>query len=538
MANSAPTRRDLLRLAGMIGGTALAYRSMSALAAPPGPAVSGLRPGMLAGAGAREEVLVLGAGIAGLVAATELRGAGYTVKILEYDRRPGGRSWTIRGGDVIDELGGARQLCRFDEGLYFNPGPMRIPYDHSLFLQYCSINDVALESFAQGNGAAYFHSTTAFGGKPQRAREIQADFEGAVAELLAKSADAGALDDTVGKEDLEILRDALRDWGALDKNHRYAVGAASTGRRGAPFGPPGGGLTAPFGKSQPVALHDILTAGFWQHLATQHSADWAPTMFQPVGGMDRLVRALADKLGPAIQYGAKVTDIEQQDGRVIVRYADLAAGGAMRTTTADWCVCAIPASILGQLRVQVGNAMKAAIDSVWYASSVKVGLQFKRRFWEQDERIYGGMTFTNQSINQIVYPSSGFGSRGKGVLTGAFVAGLGGFQPGASYAMTAQPPEERIRWALREGARIHPQYAAEFDNGVSVAWHRNPGSLGCFAAWHGDDDRAKYEALCAIDGRIVLAGEHCSYLSGWQEGAIASALDAVGRLNKRIHTPA
>ena len=41
-------------------------------------------------------------------------------------------------------------------------------------------------------------------------------------------------------------------------------------------------------------------------------------------------------------------------------------------------------------------------------------------------------------------------------------------------------------------------------------------------------------ALCEIDGRVMLAGEHASYLSGWQEGAILSALDAVERLHRRV----
>ncbi len=43
-----------------------------------------------------------------------------------------------------------------------------------------------------------------------------------------------------------------------------------------------------------------------------------------------------------------------------------------------------------------------------------------------------------------------------------------------------------------------------------------------------------YDALCAIDGRVVLAGEHASYIGGWQEGAVTSALDAVQRLHQRI----
>jgi monoamine oxidase len=49
-----------------------------------------------------------------------------------------------------------------------------------------------------------------------------------------------------------------------------------------------------------------------------------------------------------------------------------------------------------------------------------------------------------------------------------------------------------------------------------------------------DEARARhYDDLCRIDGRIVLAGEHASYLAAWQEGAVTSALDAIDRLHRR-----
>ena len=68
---------------------------------------------------------------------------------------------------------------------------------------------------------------------------------------------------------------------------------------------------------------------------------------------------------------------------------------------------------------------------------------------------------------------------------------------------------------------------------MAVAWHRVPWTLGCAGSWT-DEGRAKhYKGMCEIDNRIVLAGEPCSYLPAWQEGAVLSALDAIGRLHKR-----
>ena len=74
----------------------------------------------------------------------------------------------------------------------------------------------------------------------------------------------------------------------------------------------------------------------------------------------------------------------------------------------------------------------------------------------------------------------------------------------------------------------------EFENGISVGWHREPATLGCFALWSDEARKQHYKNLCALDGRIVLAGEHASYLPAWQEGAVLSALDAIARLHRRV----
>jgi monoamine oxidase len=95
------------------------------------------------------------------------------------------------------------------------------------------------------------------------------------------------------------------------------------------------------------------------------------------------------------------------------------------------------------------------------------------------------------------------------------------------------PPEQRVRKAVEYGSRIHPQYAEEFDNGLAVAWHRSPFALGCFGTWSEQARDQHYDNLCRFDGRIVLAGEHASYLPAWQEGAVTSALDAIDRLQQR-----
>ena len=219
--------------------------------------------------------------------------------------------------------------------------------------------------------------------------------------------------------------------------------------------------------------------------------------------------------------------IQQDVAGVTAHWQDTASGAAGQSR-ADWCVCTIPLSILSQISMNVAPAMAQAISAVPYASVVKIGLQFKRRFWEQDEAIYGGISYTDLPISLISYPASGYNRGGKGVLLGAYT-----FGPYAT-EFTALDPAERIRRAVAYGAQIHPQYAEEFENGMAVGWHRVPWTLGCYGQWTEATRAAHYRDLCAIDGRIVLAGEHASYVPAWQEGAILSSLDAISRLHAKV----
>jgi monoamine oxidase len=511
-------------MVGATAGSAAMYQAMDSLGLAAESPYRG--PIDLQGAPPGASVLVLGAGMAGMTAAYELRNAGYKVQILEYNARAGGRNWTIRGGDNYTELGGATQRCEFDPGLYINPGPWRIPYHHRGVLHYAKRLGVPLEPFFQVNYNAYLHSSSAFGGKPQRYREIKADYQGHVAELLAKATQQNALDATVSKEDQEKLLESLRAWGALDKNFSYTASDFGSERRGYQK-EPGGGLTARPVASQPNSLSDVVNSKLWLGIPSGDSFDMQTALFQPVGGMGRIGEAFGRELGTLITYNAKVTSIRQDDRAVSVTYEDTTKPGSTLTTKADWCVCTIPLPILAQIPLNVGPALAAAISAVPYASAIKVGLQFKRRFWEEDEHIYGGITYTDLPITNIGYPNSGFFSSGKGVLLGAYIWGLNAME------FTAMSPAERVQKVLDYGSQIHPQYKKEFDNGMAVAWHRVPYTLGCYGMWSAESRQKHYDDLCTIDGRVVLAGEHASFIGGWQEGAVTSALDAVARLHQR-----
>jgi len=395
-------------------------------------------------------------------------------------------------------------------------------------LDYCKRLGVALEPFIQLNHNAFLHAAGAFGGVPQRIRDIKTDFQGQISELLAKVTQQGRLDEAVSKEDREILLQALRSWGALDANYAYKANLISGDFRGYARAP-GGGLGAAPVAGEPIDLSDILHSRLWRYLQNFALHTFQATMFQPVGGMDMIGKAFAREVGDLIRFDAKVTRI-QQDGRgVTVTFTDLKSPSTTQQAKADWCVCTIPLPILSQIPIDVDHRMKAAIDAVPYTPSVKIGLQFKRRFWEEDEAIYGGISYTDLPIRQIAYPNTGFNGAGRGVLLGAYL-----FDGPNAYEFTSMRPDERVARAVEFGARLHRQYRTEFENGVAVAWHRVPFVLGCAGNWTDRARAAHYDNLCRIDGRIVLAGEHVSYIPAWQEGAILSSLDAITRLHERV----
>jgi monoamine oxidase len=152
------TRRELIWHAARTGGYAaafLAMRSMDLLANP--LAVS--TPFEIApNVGRGTTVAILGAGIAGMVAAYEMRKAGFDCVLLEARQRPGGRKWAIRRGEKVEFIDGAVQQCSFDNGQYFNAGPARIPWIHKTMLGYCKELGVAMEVEVNTSRSAFLQS--------------------------------------------------------------------------------------------------------------------------------------------------------------------------------------------------------------------------------------------------------------------------------------------------------------------------------------------------------------------------------------------
>ena len=109
----------------------------------------------LLSSGSSDRVAVIGSGLGGLAAACTLAARGRQVTLFEANDWVGGRLLTARNGSTIEEVGGPRLDCRFDEGLYLNAGAGRIPHHHTETLGLCRELSVPLESFVLASRASF-----------------------------------------------------------------------------------------------------------------------------------------------------------------------------------------------------------------------------------------------------------------------------------------------------------------------------------------------------------------------------------------------
>lgn len=478
----------------------------------------------------RRRVIVLGGGNAGLSAAYELRKVGYEVQVLEARSRPGGRCWTVRAGTEETEVGGDRQLCRFADHQYFNAGPMRISHHHTTTLDYCREFQVPLTAFTNFNEAAFIFRK----GQPRRRlREVTADLRGYTTELLAKVVDHGQLDTPLTTEDRERLLEYLRGEGRLDPKLNYIRSGDTSERlnhldhfRGYNISP--GEDEGPRGPIDALDLEALIKGGYAAPNLLDHDLNQQPTMLAPLGGMDRIPRAFAASLGTRIRYETDVREIRRTaEGGVRIILSDRARDNALSEETADFCICALPPHLMARLAHDFSSESDKSLRKVLPDTAGKIALQFRRRFWEEDDNIYGGRSLSDEAISQIYYPCEDYGARGSGVLVGSY-------HFSDRRAEFDLPPAQRERIAIEQGSRIHPQYAAEFESSFSVEWHRIRHNEASWVRWRNNEDfKDVTTQLIKGDAPFFFAGDWLSHLNGWQAGAFVTAHQAVRTLHAR-----
>jgi monoamine oxidase len=511
------SRRQFVQKVGAAGGYGAAHvamRSLGLIAAS--TSVAAAAP-LVPGNGRGRKVVILGAGIAGLVSAYELGKAGYQCIVLEARDRVGGRNWSIRRGTKVEMNDGSSQTCTFDEDQYFNAGPARLPSHHQTILGYCKELGVPLEVEVNMSRSALLQDDDANGGKPIEMRQAINDTRGWASEMLAKCTNRGALDQELTADDKEAFFKFLKDYGDLDGKLKYQ-GSERSGYTAEP----GAGLALGHVR-EPISIKTLMDPLFWNGMMFDEAIDMQPTMFQPVGGMDRIPYAFYAKLKGVVRLGAEVKEIRNGERNVQVAYRDRKSG-KLQTITADYCICTIPPPVLKKIPANFSKPFAQAIGEVVYGASNKIAWQTPR-FWETDRHIYGGLSFVKHDIELIWYPSSGF-FQPSGVLIGCY-----NFEDVAARFMQL-PMAQRFEVSRNTINTLFPGRGPLLQHGITVAWNHIPFNEGPWTHWL-EPDGLTYRTLDKPDGRVYLAGEHMSHINGWQEGAALSAHRVIGMIAAR-----
>jgi monoamine oxidase len=194
---------------------------------------------------------------------------------------------------------------------------------------------------------------------------------------------------------------------------------------------------------------------------------------------------------------------------------------------ADYCLNSIPFQLMSGIPNNFPAEYSRVLREIPRGKLLKVGFQVRERFWEK-EQVYGGISWTTQDITQIWYPCHGI-HRQKGVILGAYV-----FGGDASDRLERLGPAGRLEAAIRQGEKVHPDYRKYIESGVSVAWHRMNHMLGCSSEWSDQHRKEYFATIQAPAGRHYMIGDQVSYHSGWQQGAMHSALHAVADIDRRV----
>ena len=437
-------------------------------------------------------VVVVGAGLAGLAAAVTLARAGTEVRVLEAERRVGGRVLTVR--------------APFDDGLHAEAGGEFVDGGHQILHDFLQAYDLKLVPIPSGQRLFRFDGTLLRG-------ESLSDL----------GAEAAQDDQTIARETARLasrIGDTERPWMSAADLDRHSVGTwlddLNLGRIARTYQQIWRTVDYGAAPERLSLLQYARDERLWQRAPDLMSG-------RVKGGMDRLPTAMAAELGVHVVLGAPVTAIHQDDRAVFVTYE---RDGTVFTLRARYAVLAIPPPTLRRVEFDppFERFRQDTVAGLEMGRITKLLVQTRRRFWE--DQGLTGRAFTD-GLLQAMYETTAGQSGDRAVLT-VYTADQ------TADTLAAMSDRERHAVVVSELERLYPGCAAEIERTVTVAWRLAPPVSGAYSHFRPGDVTRFGPRLAEPIGRLHLAGEHTDQWQATMNGALASGVRAAGEILSRL----
>ena len=434
----------------------------------------------------RVDVVVVGAGMAGLIAARELLAANVSVLVLEARDRVGGRllNHTLANGTVV-EVGGQwvgptqDRVLALAEELGIGLFPTYVEGEHFL----------AMDGKVERYGGEDFHLPD----------DALADV-GEMWEDLQQMAAEIPLDGPWQAENADTWdAQTLDSWLVANAKTEVGLGYWRTM------------VLALFSAeaAEMSLLHFLFycrSGGTLDRLVATHGGAQESRL---EGGSQRLASRLAERLGDAVRLGSPVGATRQHDRSVEVTYD----GGVV---DAGRVIVALPPTLAGRIRYSPALPPRRdqLTQQVPMGYVIKVQIAYPEPFWRADG--LSGSVFSLDDVVSVVFDNSPQ-DLSCGVLLG-FLEGRHGRRAGKL------APERRKELILSVFARFFGSRAADPQEYVERDWAAEEWSRGCYGGRFGTGVWTGYgEALREPVGRIHWAGTETSEVwNGYMDGAIRS----------------
>jgi monoamine oxidase len=453
----------------------------------------------------KKHITILGAGIAGLVAAYELERLGHSVDIIEGSPRIGGRVMTHR---FSSEPGAP----------YAELGAMRIPSEHKLVLHY--INELGLSNklrkfvtvFEEDHALMNVQGSVFRLKDAQLLERYQGIFQNprysrktrlfaAWIKTIVDAIAPGALRDSLERDLESHLMDELE---RLDLDVYFSEDGQTIDFHR--FLKENAGFRARCSQALDVFFGDILTE-------TSHD------LLQLEGGMDQIIHRLAAAIKGPIRCNREVTSLDVLDQGIQVSWQE---AGKRYTKHCDFVLCTIPFSVLRKIKLTGFDSVKLeSIHNTVYCPATKVAFHCAQPFWEK-EGIKGGASISGEGVRQTYYPSVKF-DQGSTLLASYTI--------GDDADRMANLSEfERFQYVQSTVGKLHPELleSGMLKNAATIAWGDYKWSAGgCTVHWNDESKVPSYLEAARPQKNLFFAGEHCSRFPAWLEGSVESSLEAV-----------